>query len=205
MRLLQLSLSMLCLLAGLVVPVHAADIAVGQPVPDFSLMSDSGQTVTLSDFRGRPVVLEWTNHDCPFVRKHYSSGNMQRTQRALTEDGAIWLSIISSAPGKQGHVSAAESQALTTSRAAYPSYVLMDPDGTTGAAYDARTTPHMYLISADGILVYKGAIDDKPSARQSSLKGAKNYVLSAWNAYQQGQTPEVATTKPYGCSVKYAD
>ena len=176
---------------------------VGVTAPPFSAVDTSGNTVNLDDFLGTPVVLEWTNHDCPYVRKHYNGGNMQKTQRALTDDGAVWLTIVSSAPGKQGHVSANEADNLTASRGAYPSRVLLDPDGTVGRAYRARTTPHMFLIDEQGILQYQGAIDDKPSANLKSLDGASNYVLAAWEALRADQPVADSNTVPYGCSVKY--
>ncbi len=176
----------------------------GKVAPDFTLPSSTGAMVSLKAFRGTPVILEWSNHDCPFVRKHYGAGNMQRLQRQLTEAGAVWLTIISSAPGQQGHVDAEEAERLTHERGAYPSHVLLDPDGTVGTAYRARTTPHMYLIDENGVLLYQGAIDDKPSARRESLDGATNYVLAAWDAYQSGEAIDPAQTKPYGCTVKYA-
>lgn len=172
--------------------------------PDFSLPSASGETVSLSDFRGKTVVLEWSNHGCPFVRKHYESGNMQALQQDLTGEDVVWLTIISSAPGEQGHVSAAQAQALTSQRGAHPTHVLLDPDGTVGNLYRARTTPHMYMITGEGSLVYQGAIDDKPSARPASLDGAHNYVRAAWQSVKAGEPVAVSSTKPYGCTVKYA-
>jgi peroxiredoxin len=182
----------------------ANGVEVGKPAPDFTIMDTKGNPVSLSDFLGKPVVLEWTNHDCPYVRKHYGSGNMQRTQSALTDEGVIWLSIISSAEGEQGYVTGSEADRLTASRGAYPTNVLLDPEGTVGRMYAARTTPHMFLIDEKGILQYQGAIDDKPSARRASLKDATNYVKAAWDSLK-AETPITATnTKPYGCSVKYA-
>lgn len=189
---------------GLLISLCGAAVKA-EDAPDFSLVDMFGETVSLSELRGKPVILEWTNHDCPFVRKHYSGGNMQRLQRQLTEEGAVWLSIISSAPGKQGHISAEKAQELTTSRGAYPSHVLFDPTGAVGKLYGARTTPHMYLIGADGALLYQGAIDDKPSARLSSLDGANNYLVEAWEAVKAGKAIADNRTKPYGCTVKYGD
>jgi peroxiredoxin len=172
--------------------------------PDFTGETTGGEKVTLSDLRGKPVVLEWTNHECPYVRKHYESGNMQQTQRTVTEQGATWISIISSAPGEQGYVSPAEADRLTASRGVYANMVILDPDGTIGRLYDAKTTPQMVLIDEEGVVRYMGAIDDKPSARPSSLEGAKNYLLAAWGAYSGGEEIADKSTKPYGCSVKYA-
>lgn len=176
---------------------------LNSPAPAFSLMDMNGDEVSLSDFAGQKIVLEWTNHDCPYVRKHYQSGNMQRTQRAVTEAGGVWLSIISSAPGTQGYVSAAEAQALTATRGVYATTVLFDPTGEVGHLYDARTTPQMVLIDEAGHVRYQGAIDDKPSARPSSLEGAKNYLLAAWKDLASGRDVGEQQTKPYGCSVKY--
>lgn len=177
----------------------------GEEAPPFSGVGLSGHAVRLEDFRGSYVVLEWTNHECPYVRKHYNSGNMQKTQRALTEDGVVWLSIISSAPGKQGHVSVDQAQALTTSRGSYANDVILDPKGIIGRLYEAKTTPHMFLIDPEGTLLYQGAIDDIPSASVRTLEQATNLVLAAWNDVKAGRAITKANSKPYGCSVKYSD
>jgi len=192
-------------LAALVASTVAAlaTPVVGEAAPDFTLIDSYGEMRTLSDYQDQRVILEWTNHDCPYVRKHYSSGNMQSIQQAATEEGTIWLSIISSAPGRQGYVSADEANDLTASRGAYPTAVLFDPDGDVGHAYDARTTPHMYIIDEAGILRYMGAIDDRPTTRQSSLEGASNYVLLASANLDAGEEVELAETTAYGCSIKY--
>ncbi len=176
-----------------------------QSAPGFSGVTMTGETISLSDFIGQPVILEWTNHECPYVRKHYISGNMQKTQRATTEAGAVWISIISSAPGEQGHVSAEQAQRLTTERGVYADHVVLDPEGVIGRLYEAKTTPHMFLIDQSGVLKYQGAIDDKPSANPRSLDGATNHVLGAWSEFVDGEEINLAQTKPYGCSVKYAD
>lgn len=197
------SLSALMGAVFLTVPV----IAGPQPdkaAPDFTGNTSVGKSVTLSDLRGRPVVLEWTNHECPYVKKHYESGNMQQTQRTVTEDGAVWVSIISSAPGKQGYVTAEKANELTNTRGVYADMVVLDPEGVIGKLYDAKTTPQMVLIDEEGFVRYMGAIDDKPSARKSSLEGAKNYLLAAWTAFRNGDDIAEKSTKPYGCSVKYA-
>lgn len=178
---------------------------VGKLAPEFTGTTFEGQQIRLSDFRGKPVVLEWTNHQCPYVRKHYSSGNMQKTQRALIEDGAIWISVISSAPGKQGYVTAAEARNLTASRGSYASYVVLDPEGHIGRQYNAKTTPHMFIVNETGNLVYQGAIDDIPSASTRTLKDAKNLVLAAWSDLQSDREVNLPQTKPYGCTVKYSD
>ncbi|UTW53917.1 redoxin domain-containing protein [Kordiimonas sp. SCSIO 12610] len=194
----------LIIVVALSVAGIANGVEVGKPAPNFTAVDSKGNEVSLSDFLGKPVVLEWTNHDCPYVRKHYGSGNMQRTQSALTDDGVVWLSIISSAEGEQGYVSGAEADKLTATRGAYPSSVLLDPEGDVGRLYAARTTPHMFLIDEKGIVQYQGAIDDRPSARPASLKGATNYVKAAWDSLKAGNDIEAVNTKPYGCSVKYS-
>lgn len=176
-----------------------------KPAPDFTGVTTAGETISLAEFRGRNVVLEWTNHECPYVKKHYNSGNMQRTQRELTEDGVVWISVISSAEGLQGYVSAEEADELTASRGSYTDFVILDPEGSIGRLYDARTTPQMFLINTEGFLKYMGAIDDKPSARSGTIKGATNHLLTAWKELQAGKSITIRSTKPYGCSVKYGD
>ncbi|MEM8981836.1 MAG: thioredoxin family protein [Pseudomonadota bacterium] len=182
---------------------HAA-VTVDTPAPDFTLQDVNGNDVTLSDYAGQYVVLEWTNHDCPYVRKHYESGNMQGLQSRYTEQDVVWLSIISSAPGKQGYVESAEAIELTESRNASPTTVLHDPDGVVGRTYGARTTPHMYIIDPEGTLRYAGAIDSIKSARQSDIPKATNYVDAAMSALLAGDEVEEKLTSPYGCSVKYS-
>ena len=182
----------------------AASPDVGAPAPEFSLPDTKGNQHALADLRGSYVVLEWTNHECPFVRKHYGSGNMQGLQKEYTSDGVVWLSVISSAPGEQGYVSGDEADELTRDRDASPSAVLLDPKGTVGKLYDARTTPHMYIIDPNGTLIYKGGIDDRPSTRQSDIDGATNYVRVALAEAKDGKPVSNPVTRPYGCSVKYA-
>ncbi len=176
---------------------------VGQPAPDFTAIDSNGATQQLSAQRGSTVILEWTNHDCPFVRKHYDTTNMQALQNDAKAQDIVWWSVISSAPGKQGYVSPAEANALTASRNAAPAAVLLDSDGKVGRLYGARTTPHMYIIDPEGTLVYMGGIDDNPSANPADVKTAKNYVRVALAAMDSGQAVEPASTRPYGCSVKY--
>lgn len=180
-----------------------ARVSVNQPAPDFTAVDSNGKEHRLSDFRGKTVVLEWTNHDCPYVRKHYDSGNMQALQKTATGKGIVWLSIISSAPGKQGHVSGAEANRLTSSRNAAPTAVLLDESGEIGRLYGAKTTPHMYIIDDGGELVYMGGIDSIPSSDTNDIARATNYVDVALNALSSGQPIEDAVTRPYGCSVKY--
>ncbi len=149
------------------------------------------------------MILEWTNHDCPYVRKHYNSGNMQQQQQAATEQGAVWLSIISSAPGKQGHVTPAQADALTVQRNAAPSAVIIDEKGAIGRLYGAKTTPHMYIIDADGKLVYMGGIDSIASSNPADIEKATQYVPAALAQVVNGEPVMPGVTRPYGCSVKY--
>lgn len=189
----------LCILAG----TALASPEVGAPAPAFNGVDTAGKTWSLADLAGQPVILEWTNHDCPYVKKHYDAGNMQALQREATEDGYLWLSVISSAPGKQGHVSAAEADALTAERDAAPTAVILDADGSIGRAYGARTTPHMYLIDEVGTLVYMGGIDDRASTDPADIPGAANYVRLAMAELGAGEPISQPVTRPYGCSVKY--
>lgn len=183
----------------------AAAPNIGKPAPEFHLPDSNGKQVGLADYRGSFVVLEWTNHDCPFVRKHYGSGNMQKLQKEFVAKDVVWLSVISSAPGRQGHVTPDEANELTRTRNASPSAVLMDPDGKTGKLYGARTTPHMFIVDPEGRLIYMGGIDDKPSTQRSDVDIAKNYVRVALAQAMDGKPVAEAVTRPYGCSVKYAD
>lgn len=180
-----------------------AEPIVGQPAPDFTATDSNGATHKLSEFKGKTVVLEWTNNECPFVMKHYSSGNMQATQKKAVDSGVIWLSVISSAPGKQGNVDGAKANELTTSRNASPTAVLLDTTGEVGKLYGAKTTPHMFVIDKDGKLVYAGAIDSIASPRESDIKEATNYVTQALDEIAAGKPVSVSSTKSYGCGVKY--
>lgn len=189
---------------ALMSPAHAA-VSIGAPAPDFTAKDASGAEVTLSTLKGKPVVLEWTNHQCPFVVKHYASNNMQATQKLAAEKGAVWITINSSATGKQGHVSAEEALKVATDKGAKPSHIILDADGKIGRLYGAKTTPHMYVIDAEGALAYMGAIDDKPTADKADVEGATNYVNAALEALAAGKKPEISESQPYGCSVKYAD
>ena len=180
-----------------------ASVRVGQPAPDFTGVDSNGDQHTLSQYKGKTVVLEWTNHDCPYVKKHYNSGNMQALQKLATADGVVWLSIISSKPGKQGHVSGAKANKLTRSRNAAPSAVILDATSEIGLLYGAKTTPHMYIVDKAGELVYMGGIDSIPSSNEADIAGAKNYVRVALDAMAAGKAIEDSVTRPYGCSVKY--
>jgi peroxiredoxin len=182
----------------------AAAQSVGAPAPAFTLPAANGRTVSLADFKGKTVVLEWSNHECPYVGKHYRSSNMQRLQKKWTARDVVWLTLISSAPGLQGHVTAAEANKLTADRGAAPSAVLFDPKGTVGRAYGARVTPHMYIVSADGMLVYAGGIDDKPTANVEDIKTARNYVDAVLTELSEGKPVSASRTRAYGCTVKYA-
>ena len=195
--------AMLALIAVLAAPA-AAQQTNGRPAGNFRLIDASGKAVALSDFKGRPVVLEWNNPGCPFVQKHYTSGNMQKTQAAAKALGAAWLTINSGAPGKQGHMTGAEARAFVAKEKAVPTAYLLDPDGKVGRGYAAKTTPHLYIVAADGRLVYQGGIDDKPTADPADIKGARNHVLAALGELKAGKRVSVAETRPYGCSVKYA-
>jgi len=194
-------------LLALASPVLARDgVRPGQPAPDFTATDTAGKPVTLSSFKGKTVVLEWTNHACPYVGKHYGTGTMQKLQHDAKGDGVVWLTIISSAPGQQGHVEGLEADKLTADRKAAPTAVLLDADGKVGRLYGATTTPHMFVIDKAGTLAYMGAIDDKPSTARETIKTARPYVREALAALRSGQAVAApASTRPYGCSVKYSD
>jgi hypothetical protein len=178
---------------------------VGQAAPDFTASDSLGQRHHLSDYRGKFVVLEWHNNGCPFTRKHYESGNMERLQKEWTAKGVIWLTVISSAPGKQGYVTPAQENDYMAKMNAVPTAALLDPSGQLGHLYDAKTTPNMYVINPQGMLIYAGAIDDRPTANQSDLEGAQNYVSEALTEAIAGQAVKTPVTRPYGCSVKYGE
>lgn len=190
--------------AGLFAASVLGAATVGQPAPAFTLTDLDGKTHSLSDFKGKTVVLEWLNPECPFVVKHYEkSGNIPATQKAATADGVVWLQINSAASGKQGDYDAEKAKAWQAKNKAAATAYLRDADGKVGKAYDAKTTPHMYVINAEGVLVYNGGIDDKRSADAKDIETAENYVKSALAAVKAGQPVAKATTQPYGCSVKY--
>jgi len=180
-----------------------AAAVVGQAAPDFETLDSKGQKHSLASHKGKYVVLEWVNYDCPFVKKHYSSGNMQELQKAYTGKGVVWLAVNSSAPGKQGHCTAGEADGLAKDRSAAYSAYLLDPEGKVGRAYGAKTTPHMFVIDPAGKLLYAGGIDDKPSTDTADVKTAKNYVKAALDEALAGKPVTVSSSQPYGCSVKY--
>lgn len=189
--------------AGLLAAASAAPIP-GEPAPSFSEPSAQGTTISLDQFAGKTVVLEWTNDGCPFVQKHYGAKNMQRLQKRAAAEGVVWLQVISSAPGKQGHVSASEALRLNQSRGAEPAHVLLDSDGSMGRAYSAKTTPHMFVIDGEGTVRYNGAIDTIASANPADIPVAQNYVTAALSSLRSGDRVVTSVTRPYGCSVKYS-
>ena len=181
-----------------------AQPAIGAAAPDFSARDSNGATVRLADLRGKIVVLEWTNDGCPFVAKWYRTGSMQALQREAAAKGIVWLSVISSAPGEQGFADGALANQLTAQRKAAPAHVLLDPTGAVGHAYDARTTPHIYVIDAQGMLRYMGGADSIASTRDADLARAEPYAREAIEAVAAGQAVAHPVTQPYGCTVKYA-
>ena len=203
-----LNLSMLIMMSS---SLMSAEIILQNPnvdeqAPSFSGINSYGKQINLSDFIGQPVILEWTNHECPYVAKHYSESNMQDVQKRAQDEGFIWLSIISSTPGDQGHVDKATANALTKSRNAYPTHVLLDESGEIGMKYGAKTTPHMYMIDSSGVLKYKGAIDDVGRGMKffsASLKDAVNYVATQLDDVKNNKSLTNSSTVSYGCSVKY--
>ncbi|MGE9291458.1 MAG: thioredoxin family protein [Puniceicoccales bacterium] len=177
-----------------------AAVQNGGEAPDFTLMDTNGDEVSLSDYEGEYVVLEWLNHGCPFVKSHYNSGNMQKLQKEFGERGVIWLSIVSSAPGKQGHDTPEGHNKTAKEKGSAATAILIDESGEVGQTYGAKTTPHMYIINPDGILIYQGGIDDSPRGDPAE---AKNYVAAALESSMAGDPVSEANTRPYGCSVKY--
>ena len=183
-------------------PASAA-VEPGQEAPEFTLTDSKGTSHKLSDFRGKLVVLEWPNHECPFVKKHYSGGDMQKLQQEYTAKGVVWLSIISSAPGKQGHRTGPQAEADTSDKKAAPTAVLLDPSGEVGKKYDAKTTPEMFVLDKEGKVIYAGAIDSIKSTDSADIAKAENHVRDALDAALAGKPVPTPQTKPYGCSVKY--
>jgi hypothetical protein len=194
--------AVLSMIGSLAIAAGAA-LQIGGSAPDFTATDSKGASLTLSGLRGKTVVLEWTNADCPYTRKHYTSGNMQSIQALAQRNGVVWLSIISSAPGKQGYVNGPAADALTESRRAAPTAVLLDPMGTLGRLYGAKTTPHMFVIDKNGALQYMGGIDSIATADTADIPNAEPYLKEAMLAVVQGSPVAHAVTKPYGCSVKY--
>lgn len=180
-----------------------ADLQIGKAAPDFRASDVNGRLVSLSDFRGKTIVLEWSNPECPTVKKHYESGNMQKTQAEAAAAGAVWLTINSSAQGQQGHMTPAEAKTVTAGQPSRRTAYLLDPKGEVGRAYGAKATPHMYVINPGGTLVYNGGIDDKPTTDPADIAGARNHVLAALGELKAGKPVSVPTSRAYGCNVKY--
>jgi peroxiredoxin len=178
-------------------------VKIGELAPSFIVKDSNGKTQKLSDCRGKFVVLEWHNSQCPYVHKHYASGNMQKLQKEWTAKGVVWFTVISSAPGKQGYMTAQEENAFLKEMNASPTAVLLDPSGRVGHLYDAKTSPHMFVINPKGILIYDGAIDDKPTTDLEDVPTAANYVSLALEEAMAGEQVKTPVTRPYGCSVKY--
>jgi len=190
---------------ALIAPSLGWAARVGAPAPGFTATDTNGKVHKLSEYQGKFVVLEWTNRGCPYTQKHYNSGNMQRLQHEWTSRGVVWLTVVSSAAGKQGYVTASEENTYLKQANAAPTAVLLDPSGTVGHLYDAKTTPHIFIINPKGELIYNGAIDDRPTTDLADVNGAKNYVSIALEEATSGKPVSTPTSRPYGCSVKYAD
>jgi peroxiredoxin len=198
------SLLVVCGLLAVTAGLSLAETEIGKPAPNFSLPDTNGKSRSLADFKGKYVVLEWYQPDCPFVRKHYRSGNMQALQKEYAAKGVAWLSIDSSAPGAEGNYPAEKLNEIAAQDGAFRTALLLDPAGDVGRLYGAKTTPDMYVIDPKGILVYKGAIDNKRSTDLADVQTANNYVKGALDAVMTGKTVPTTATPPYGCSVKYA-
>ena len=192
------------LAAALVFAVPAlAKPVIGQPAPDFKVTDASGKTQSLSAYKGKTVVLEWNNPECPFVRKHYGAKNMQAQQSEAAGEGVVWLTVNSAADGKQGHMDGAAATAYVAKNGGHEAAYLLDPDGKVGHAYDAKTTPHMFVIDKDGVLRYMGGIDSIASTDVADIPKATQYVRQALTELAAGKPVSVSTSEPYGCSVKY--
>ena len=183
--------------------VSAETAVVGKPAPDFKLSDAQGKDTSLSQFKGKTVVLEWYNPTCPFVKKFYANGNMQQFQKEAIAKGAVWLTINSNAEGKPGHLAQGDAAQAAKAASLNSTALLLDPKGTVGREYGARTTPHMFVVDPKGTLAYAGAIDDTPSTSSGDIESAENHVMSAIDAIAQGKAVDPASTEPYGCSVKY--
>ena len=192
-------------LASMLLAGSALAATVGQPAPSFTVTDASGKVVSLADFKGKTVVLEWVNPGCPYVRKHYDSANMQATQKGAVDKSVVWLAVNSTAQGHYDYKKPVDMAAWMTGQKAAATATLMDSDGKTGKAYGARTTPHLYIVDAKGTLVYAGGIDDKPSSNPADVKTAKNFVTAALGDIAAGKTVAQPVKRPYGCSVKYSD
>ena len=199
-------LSLLVALVSLFSAAVAANAArVGDPAPDFSGVDSQGRPQNLASYRGKFVVLEWTNNGCPYTQKHYESGNMQSLQKEWTGKGVVWLTMLSSAPGEQGFMTPAQENQYIAREHAAPTAAILDSHGAIGHEYDAKTTPHMFIIDPSGRLIYEGAIDDHATPNPSDIKQSKNYVSDALRESMGGKQVTTSYTRPYGCSIKYAD
>ncbi len=194
-----------CITVCLLLQMMAFAVRVGETAPEFSGIDSNGKAQKLSDYKGKFVVLEWHNNGCPYTKKHYESGNMQNLQKEWTSKGVVWLTVISSAPGQQGYVTAAQENDYMAKAHASPTAAILDPKGDIGHLYSAKTTPQMVIIAPDGKMIYDGAIDDHPTSDASDIPNSKNYVNAALTAAMGGQPVQTASTRPYGCSVKYAE
>lgn len=181
-----------------------ADLPIGRSAPDFSATDTDGRPVSLSDFAGKTVVLEWNNPECPTVQESYDKGGMQKMQAAAAADGVVWLTINSGGPWRQGHMNGGQAKAYVAAQKARPAAYLLDPEGTAGRRYGARTTPHMFVVSPAGTLVYRGGVDG-PVQGEAGSQGARNHVLAALSEVKAGKPVSVPVSRPYGCSVKYAN
>jgi len=197
--------SIALILGSLLFSIAAFAAKVGESAPDFTATDSNGKVQKLSDYKGKFVVLEWTNQSCPYTRKHYESGNMQKLQKEWTQKGVVWFTVVSSAPGSQGYVTAEQENDYVKKVNAAPTAVLLDPKGDLGHLYAAKTTPHMFIIDPSGKLIYNGAIDDHPTTDVSDIANSTNYVSQALEQAMSGKPIAEAATRPYGCSVKYAD
>jgi len=195
------------LLIASLIPLHAAAqvVRVGAPAPEFKATDSNGKAESLDQYRGKYVVLEWHNQGCPYTKKHYVSGNMQSLQKEWTAKGVVWLTVISSAKGEQGYVTASEENSYLTKMHAVPTAVLLDSDSRVARLYNAKTTPQMVVIDPGGKVIYDGAIDDRPTSDPEDIKGAKNYLNEALSAAMAGKPVPTPYTRPYGCSVKYSE
>lgn len=180
----------------------SAELATGAPAPAFKVASAAGPQISLSDYKGKTVVIEWTNPDCPYVKKHYDSGNMQKLQQEAATKGIVWLTVTSASPGKQGYVNALEAQSWVDRQKATPKAILLDPDGRMADAYGVTLALHMFVIDPQGHMAYQGAVDDKPTSKIADVAGANNYVRTAMAAVAAGAPPKPSVTRPYGCSAR---
>lgn len=199
----RVALATALLVAGASTALAQAEPKVGAAAPTFTGIDTSGKPVSLGDYKGKTVVLEWTNDGCPFVKKHYGGDSMQALQKKWTSRDIVWLTVVSSPPGEQGHVTAAQADKLTTDRGAKPTAVLLDPKGEIARAYKATVTPHMFVVKPDGVVAYMGGIDDRPSTKLEDLKGATNFVDKALTELADGKAVSTTTARPYGCAIKY--